>query len=337
MVQLSETQPALIDLDIESEDHGARLDRVLARRLPQLSRTRLKDLILAGAVSEGDDVLFKPSHLVATGDVISIVLPPPIDAEPKPEAIPLTIVYEDHDIIVIDKPAGLVVHPAPGHWQGTLVNALLHHCATSLSGIGGVKRPGIVHRLDKDTSGLLVIAKNDVAHHGLAAQFADHGRTGGLHRRYMALCWGVPDRPRLTIDGAIGRDPRNRQKMALVAPGAGRPAITHVELLAQFNIAGQNGAALLACTLETGRTHQIRVHLTHIGHPLMGDETYGAGFKTKASKLSPPAREALETLARQALHAAELGFQHPVTGENMRFLSPLPPDLTHLRSALDQS
>lgn len=325
------------DIDIDAAEHGQRLDLVLSRRLDRLSRTRIKDLIIAGAVREGEVALVKPSHKVSAGDIITIDLPPPVEAEPKAEAIPLNVIFEDEHLIVIDKPAGLVVHPAPGNWQGTLVNALLHHCAASLSGIGGVKRPGIVHRLDKDTSGLMVAAKSDIAHQGLAAQFADHGRTGALHRRYQALCWGAPERQHFTIQGAIGRDPHARVKMAVLPDGRGKEAITHVERLALFDIAGKPGAAHLACALETGRTHQIRVHLTSQGFPLMGDELYGSGFKTKIEKLPPATRTALETLGRQALHAAELGFEHPVTRKIQRFFSPLPPEMAGLRDTLDQS
>ncbi|WP_376802730.1 RluA family pseudouridine synthase [Candidatus Raskinella chloraquaticus] len=327
----------LKEIDVSDDEHGQRLDRLLASRLAQISRTRLKDLILAGAVRDGDAVLVKPNHRVSAGDVVTLDLPPPEAAIPGAEAIPLNIVFEDAHLIVIDKPAGLVVHPAPGHWQGTLVNALLHHCADSLSGIGGVKRPGIVHRLDKDTSGLIVAAKSNAAHQGLAAQFADHGRSGPLHRLYLALCWGVPERPRFTVAGAIGRDPRNRLKMAIVPEHLGREAITHVERRAVYMMAGKPGTSLNACRLETGRTHQIRVHLTHAGLPLLGDDVYGTGFRTKAAKLPPSARMALEKLGRQALHAAELGFEHPVTGEIHRFSSPFPADLAVLRDALDES
>lgn len=336
-MSLPDSLLATTEIDITPGEAGERLDRLLAMRLNHLSRTRLKDLILAGNVRDGEIAIIKPNHRVGAGDIIFIDVPPPAQATPEAEAIALNIVFEDEHLIVIDKPAGLVVHPAPGHWQGTLVNALLYHCADSLSGIGGVKRPGIVHRLDKDTSGLLVAAKSDIAHQGLAAQFADHGRSGPLHRLYLALCWGVPERPRFTVQGAIGRDPRNRLRMAIVSDAAGREAITHVERLAVFTLGGAAGMSLLACQLETGRTHQIRVHLTHAGLPLMGDEIYGSGFKTKASKLHPRAQTALENLGRQALHAAELGFAHPVNGEILRFSSPFPSDLSTLRAALDES
>lgn len=334
---MTDILPDAIDIDITPEEAGERLDRVLSQRLPEISRTRLKDLIIAGAVREGEAALVKPSHKVGAGDLITVDLPPPVEAEPQPEAIPLTIVFEDEHLIVIDKPAGLVVHPAPGHWQGTLVNALLHHCADSLSGIGGVKRPGIVHRLDKDTTGLMVAAKSDAAHQGLAAQFADHGRSGALHRRYQALVWGVPERLHFTVEGAIGRDPHNRVKMAIVPEGVGRHAVTHVERLKMFDVAGKPGISHVGCTLETGRTHQIRVHLTHCGLPLLGDELYGTGFKTKALKLAPAAQKALHDLGRQALHAGELGFEHPATGEILQFFSPFPADFARVYTALDES
>src|SRR5262245_21292263 len=303
-------------------ESGDRLDRVLATRVA-LSRTRLKALILAGEVAIGGRTIRDPGYRVNAGEVVSVTVPPPEPAAPQGEAIPLAIVYEDADLIVIDKPAGLVVHPAAGNDTGTLVNALIAHCGDSLSGIGGVRRPGIVHRLDKDTSGLMVVAKNDRAHRALARQFADHGRTGPLERRYLAFAWGVPDRPKGSIDAPLDRHPRARERQA-VRP-EGREAITHWQVLERY--AGTDGrpvASLLDCRLETGRTHQIRVHLAHIGHPLLGDDLYGPGFKTKAAHLSPAARQALEDLGRQALHAYILGFEHPSTGEFLEFRSELP-------------
>jgi len=320
-------------ITVTGDEGSARLDRVLAVRLPELSRSRLKALILAGQISLRNAPILDPAYHVALGDTITIRVPPPVSAEPEPENIPLDIVFEDDDIIVIDKPRGLVVHPAAGHETGTLVNALIAHCGNSLSGIGGVKRPGIVHRLDKDTTGLMVAAKNDRAHASLSAQFADHGRTGALRRGYMAFVWGVPNRPHGTIDAPIDRHPHAREKMA-VRQG-GREAITHWEVLDTFN--GRDGkpvAALLACQLETGRTHQIRVHLSHIGHPLMGDAVYGPGFKTKANALAPDAKAALEGLGRQALHAYLLKLEHPGTGEILEWTSDLPPDLAALRDRL---
>src|SRR6266700_4916097 len=265
-----------------SEDRQ-RVDRVLAQHAG-LSRSRLKALILAGEIAIDGRTIRDPAHRVNAGAAITVRVPPPADPAPGPEAIALAVVYEDAELIVIDKPAGLVVHPAAGNWTGTLVNALIAHCGDSLSGIGGVRRPGIVHRLDKDTSGLMVVAKNDLAHQALAAQFADHGRTGPLIRGYLAFAWGVPDRPKGTIDAPLGRHPRARERMA-VREG-GREAVTHWEIQETFaGVDGRPVASLLACRLETGRTHQIRVHLAHIGHPLMGDSVYGPHFKTKASHL----------------------------------------------------
>jgi len=327
-----------LEVTVAGDEGSIRLDRVLAVRLQELSRSRLKALILAGRVSI-DSVTIKsapirdPAYHVAAGDTITIDVPEAVAAEPQAEDIALDIVYEDDDIIVIDKPKGLVVHPAAGHETGTLVNALIAHCGASLSGIGGVKRPGIVHRLDKDTTGLLVAAKNDRAHKSLTEQFADHGRTGAMRRGYMALVWGVPNRQRGTVDAPIDRHPHAREKMAV--RDSGREAITHWEIRETFN--GRDGkpvAALLACQLETGRTHQIRVHLASIGHPLIGDDTYGPGFRTKAALLPAAARAALEGLGRQALHAYLLGVEHPVTGETLVYRSQLPADLDILRRAL---
>ena len=317
------------------EQAGERLDRWLALTFPEHSRSRLKALILDGAVTVNGRSVTDPALKLKAGDAVVLALPPPAAAEPRPEAIPLKVVHEDEDLIVIDKPAGLVVHPSAGHETGTLVNALLHHCGASLSGINGVLRPGIVHRLDKDTSGLLVVAKNDAAHKKLADQFADHGRTGALERLYLALCWGVPMRPHGTIDAAIARSTVNREKMAIVAGDKGRFAVTHYEVRETFAGADTKPvAALIDCALETGRTHQIRLHMAHVGHPLLGDEVYGAGFRTKASLLPPKARAALEKLGRQALHAAVLGFEHPRSGKVLHFESPPPPDLARLIKTL---
>lgn len=319
---------------VTEDDRGARLDKVLASHLPALSRSRLKDLALAGAVEVNGVAAADPARKMRVGETITLTVPPAAPADPEGEDIPLVIVHEDDDLIVIDKPAGLVVHPSAGHETGTLVNALIHHCGKSLSGINGVMRPGIVHRLDKDTSGLLVVAKNDRAHKALADQFADHGRSGPLERRYLALCWGVPRHPQGTVDAAIGRSTVNREKMAVVADDKGRFAITHYRVLETLPGAdGKPVASLVECMLETGRTHQIRVHMAHLGHPLLGDETYGAGFRTKTNLLSPTAREALEKLGRQALHAAELGFEHAASGEFLSFESDLPGDLAALLAA----
>ena len=318
---------------ISGEEAGERLDRVLAARIEELSRSRLKVLILEGAVAIGGSTIRDPGYRVKSGETVAVAVPPPEPARPEGEDIPLTVVFEDDDIVVIDKPKGLVGPPAGGHWPGTLVNALIAHCGDSLSGIGGIKRPGIVHRLDKDTTGLMVVAKTDRAHQSLAAQFADHGRTGALKRGYLALVWGVPDRPKGSIDAPIERHPRARDKMAV--RDGGREAVTHWQLLERYDGAdGRPVASLLACRLETGRTHQIRVHMAHIGHPLLGDDAYGPGFKTKATHLSPVGRDALAALGRQALHAYLLGFEHPATGELLEFRAELPADLARLRSVL---
>jgi 23S rRNA pseudouridine1911/1915/1917 synthase len=310
-----------------------RLDRVMARLWSDLSRSRLQALIRDGQVTVNGILTLDPSGKVAAGARIALVVPPATPAEPMGEAIALQIAYEDDDLIVIDKPAGLVVHPAAGHESGTLVNALIAHCGESLSGIGGVKRPGIVHRLDKDTSGLLVIAKNDRAHQGLAAQFADHGRTGPLERAYLALVWGMPQRHNGTVEAALARSLHNREKIAVVPTERGRYAITHYELIETLPPSDPI-ASLMRCELETGRTHQIRVHMAYIGHPLLGDLVYGSGFKTKANRLSEVQQAALKTLGRQALHAAVLGFEHPRSGEFLRFESPLPADMAGLLEAL---
>jgi 23S rRNA pseudouridine1911/1915/1917 synthase len=317
---------------IACSDAGDRLDRMLAAHTA-LSRSRLKALILDGKVTIGVRTIRDPSYRVNAGETVTLSLPPPVPAAPAPEHIPLNVVYEDAEIIVIDKPAGLVVHPAPGHGSGTLVNALIAHCGDSLSGIGGVKRPGIVHRLDKDTTGLMVVAKTDRAHHALAAQFADHGRSGPLKRGYLTLVWGAPDRPKGTIDAPIARHPRSRDKMAVRA--GGRASITHWQVIERYK--GNDAkpvASLLACRLETGRTHQVRVHLAHAGHPLLGDAVYGRGFKTKDAQLAPPAREALAALGRQALHAYLLAIEHPTSRETLEFRSELPSDFARLRKLL---
>jgi len=329
---MAQGQPAQEEFVTADTETGDRLDRVLAARIAELSRTRIKALILAGEVSLGGRTIRDPGHRVNAGETVAIAIPAPEPATPEGEAIPLDIVYEDDEIIVIDKPKGLVVHPAAGHASGTLVNALIAHCGDSLSGIGGVRRPGIVHRLDKDTTGLMVVAKTDRAHASLTRQFADHGRTGAMRRGYLAFVWGAPDRPRGTVDRPLGRHPHAREKMA-VRPD-GREAITHWQKLETF--AGADGkpvASLLACDLETGRTHQIRVHLAHIGHPLMGDSVYGPGFKTKTAKLPKTAADSLAALGRQALHAYLLAIEHPVTGDVLEFRKELPADLACLRSS----
>jgi 23S rRNA pseudouridine1911/1915/1917 synthase len=317
---------------VEPEHGGERLDRFLAAAASEqnVSRTRVKSLIEAGHVSIDGATVKDPSQLLRAGQTAGLRLPPPANPAPSGENIPLQIVFEDEHLLVIDKPAGLVVHPAGGHETGTLVNALIAHCGASLSGIGGVKRPGIVHRLDKDTSGLLVVAKTDAAHHGLAKLFADHGKTLPLTREYLAFVWGTPARPSGTIDASLGRHATGRQKIAVVPEGRGRRAVTHWRLIESF--AGE--ASLVSCRLETGRTHQIRVHMAHMGHSVLGDPLYAAGFKSKAARLPSEAQANLDALSRQALHAAVLGFPHPVTDVPMRFESPLPQALQRLRDAL---
>jgi 23S rRNA pseudouridine1911/1915/1917 synthase len=319
--------------DVGEENAGERLDRFLgqaaAAQRMALSRTRLKALIEAGEVRIDEGIAHDPSMRLAAGARIAFEAPPPEESTLVGEDLQLAVVYEDEHLIVIDKPAGLVVHPAPGHAAGTLVNALIRHCGASLSGIGGVKRPGIVHRLDKDTSGLLVVAKTDAAHRGLAELFADHGRTGTLEREYLALVWGGFDVTAGKVAAAIGRDTRHRQKMAVVSAPRGRHAATHWRLEEALG-----AASLVVCQLETGRTHQIRVHMASIGHPLLGDSVYGSGFKTKAALLSDRARSALSALGRQALHASVLGFEHPATGEMLRFERQPPKDFMRLLNAL---
>jgi 23S rRNA pseudouridine1911/1915/1917 synthase len=330
---MTSTQGRSEKLVVAAEEAGERLDRVLAARVAELSRSRHKALILAGRVAIDGTTIRDPGHRVNAGGTIMLELPPAEDDEIGPETIPLEVLFEDEEIIVIDKPAGLVVHPAAGNRSGTLVNALIAHCGESLSGIGGVKRPGIVHRLDKDTTGVMVVAKTDRAHQLLSRQFADHGRTGTLRRAYLAFVWGAPERPRGTIDRPIGRHPRARDKMSVRA--GGRAAVTHWEVLERYSGAdGAPVASLLACRLETGRTHQIRVHLASIGHPLIGDAVYGAGFRTKANQLGPKARAAVAALGRQALHAYLLAIEHPSQGANLEFRSELPDDLRCLRHSL---
>jgi len=340
-----------LDVMIEDGAGAERLDAALAKRLPGVSRSRLKALITDGQVSSGGATLKDPSRRVNAGDRLTVEVPNAVPAVPQGEAIPLDIVYEDAELIVIEKPAGLVVHPGAGNWSGTLVNALIAHCGSSLSGIGGVARPGIVHRLDKDTTGLMVAAKTDRAHIHLSRQFADHGRKGDLERAYLALVWGTPRQRTGTLESQISRSPRNREQMAVVKTG-GREAITHYEVLENFSLpdisaaerrklpgtpAAEALASLVECRLETGRTHQIRVHMAAMGHPLLGDTTYGSGFRTKIDKLvklAPDVADALTGLGRQALHAYLLAFEHPVTREVMHFEGELPEDLDRLVEAL---
>jgi 23S rRNA pseudouridine1911/1915/1917 synthase len=311
-------------------DEAVRLDRFLGSRFPDLSRARFQRLIAEGQVMVAGGVVLDSGLKLKPGQEVSVVMPAPVAAYPEAQAIDLEVVHEDRDLIVINKPAGLVVHPGAGNESGTLVNALLAHCGDSLSGIGGVKRPGIVHRLDKDTSGLLVVAKNDKAHQGLSEQFAAHGRDGRMEREYLAFVWGVPERPAGTIATGLGRSTANRQKQTVSNRADAREAITHYQVEERFGTA----ASLVRCRLETGRTHQIRVHMAHIGHPLLGDMVYGAGFKSALTRLGDPARETVKFLKGQALHAAVLGFEHPSSGRKMRFSAPLPAALEQLRLAL---
>jgi 23S rRNA pseudouridine1911/1915/1917 synthase len=317
---------------VEPDAAGGRLDGVLAKAFTGFSRNRLKELILAGAVAINGQTVDEPKYRLKAGQQVVLVAPEPLDAEPEPQAIALDILYEDDELIVINKPAGMVVHPAPGSPDGTLVNALLHHCGASLAGIGGVKRPGIVHRLDKDTSGVMVAAKTDRAHASLSAQFADHGRTGPLHRAYIAFVWGRTESARGSVDAPLGRDPNTRLKQAVRRDG--REAVTHYLTQARYGGEGWRITRLL-CALETGRTHQIRVHMAHIGHPLVADPVYAAGFATKINRLPEPLKAVVGGLGRQALHAAELGFAHPLGGDEMVFEAPLPTDLEALQNALE--
>ena len=310
---------SIIEAIMSQAQDGLRLDRALADLLPDLSRERLKGLIGEGQVSSSDVSKINASMKVAAGQSFTVTLPAPVPLDTVAQDIPLTIVHEDADLIVVDKPAGLVVHPAAGNLDGTLVNALLHHCEGKLSGIGGVARPGIVHRIDKDTSGLLVVAKSDKAHEGLARQFKDHS----IDRLYAAIVYGVPVPGSGTVDAWVGRSDADRKKMAVHREGRGKHAVTHYRMVERLQ-----GAAMVECRLETGRTHQVRVHMHHIGHPLIGDPVYGRerkGFKS-----------ILETLGfkRQALHAKSLGFIHPVTSERLMFQSVLPGDMQELLSQL---
>ncbi|MBV9993598.1 MAG: RluA family pseudouridine synthase [Caulobacteraceae bacterium] len=307
----------------EGEASG-RLDKALTAKLPELSRARLQALMAEGRVSSAGMALRDPAVRPAAG-LYEILIPPPLAAEPLAEPIPLEVLYEDQHLIVVVKPAGMAAHPAPGSETGTLVNALLAHCGASLSGIGGVARPGIVHRLDKGTSGVMVAAKTDAAHRGLAALFAAHD----IERVYTAFTRGAPKEAAASVRGRIGRSPYDRRKMAVVSRG-GREAVTHYRLERRFGPETHPLAARLACRLETGRTHQIRAHLAHLGIPCLGDPLYGSGGP------AAPVREAMRAagLERQALHAAVLGFTHPITGEALRFEAPLPADLADLERRL---
>lgn len=321
------------------ETAEGRLDAWLTAQVgEEFSRSRIKALIKDGQVLLKGAPVTDPQRKVRAGDSYEITLPEPEDPAPKGENIPLDILYEDEDVIVISKPAGLVVHPGPGNWTGTLVNALIHHCGDTLSGIGGVRRPGIVHRLDKDTTGVMVVAKNDMAHRHLSLQFADHGRTMPLERAYQAIVWGRPRSLSGTIDAPLGRATGDRTRRAVKRPEneSADEAITHYEVLERFHESPDANAlaSLVECHLETGRTHQIRVHMAHIGHPLLGDAVYGAGFRTKANLLPDEARKIVKAFDRQALHAYMLQFEHPRTGKVMHFEVPLPDDMVELADAL---
>jgi len=309
-------------ITIDDGQSGMRLDRILADAWPDLSRSRLKALIAAGAVSKIGRVVVDPSCRVKPGEIYRLEVPAPEPAEPVPQDIPLDVVFEDAHLIVIDKPPGMVVHPAAGNPDGTLVNALLAHCGGSLSGIGGVRRPGIVHRIDKDTSGLLVVAKTDAAHAGLSALFAAHD----LERVYQAVVWGLPSPAADRIEGNIGRAPHDRKRMTVLERG-GKPAVTDYAVQA---VAPGGAATLLTCRLATGRTHQIRVHLTARGHPLIGDPLYGRSSKARLAALPPGTLDAVRAFSRQALHAAVLGFRHPVTGVDHKFERAPPADMADL-------
>jgi len=308
-----------IDVRLAPGHAGWRLDRALADAIPTLSRERLKALIRSGAVEVEGKLLRDPALRVRGEEALHVAVPEPTPAHNEAQDIPLTIVFEDEHLLVVDKPAGLVVHPAAGNLDGTLVNALLHHCGGSLSGIGGVARPGIVHRIDKDTSGLLVVAKSDVAHEGLAKQFAAHS----IDRRYLAIVNAVPMAKEGTVDAPLARSAVNRKKIAIVEGKRGKRAVTHWKRLSILR-----DAALVECRLETGRTHQVRVHMASIGHPLVGDPVYGRSGKTHVKILNRL------QFHRQALHAAELGFTHPVTKRRLSFSSPVPSDMQELFNAL---
>lgn len=309
----------IIAVALRAEHAGWRLDRALADTLPTLSRERLKTLVKAGALEREGQPVRDPALKVVGSEQFSLVVPRPTAAEAEAQDIPLLIVHEDEHLLVVDKPAGLVVHPAAGNLDGTLVNALLHHCAGRLSGIGGVARPGIVHRIDKDTSGLLVVAKTDVAHEGLARQFATHS----IERRYVAAVNGIPSLAEGSIDAPLARSSHDRKKIAVVGEGRGKRAVTHWKRLA----IGKD-AARIECRLETGRTHQVRVHMASLGHPLVGDPVYGRSNRTVAAICKNL------NFKRQALHAAMLGFVHPVTKHRLSFDSPVPKDMQELFKTL---
>ncbi|WP_412558290.1 RluA family pseudouridine synthase [Thalassospira sp. MIT1370] len=325
----SDQMPEQLRYIATAQDEGARLDKVLAVAWPDQSRSRIKALIEDGHLRMNGDVARKMSAKVKQDDVFELVIPPAEPAEPIAENIKLDVLYEDDDLLVINKPAGMVVHPAAGNESGTLVNALLAHCGDSLSGIGGVKRPGIVHRLDKDTSGAMVVAKNDTAHRALSTLFSEDKEN--IDRAYLAVVWGVPRPLAGDIEGNIGRSPRNRKKMTVLRTG-GKYALTHYKTL-QFR--DDSLASLVECRLATGRTHQIRVHMTHIGHSLVCDPVYGRNKNSQKCNLET--QELLNAFNKQALHARTLGFIHPRTGEYISTTAPLPDDLNALIESLNLS
>ena len=309
----------IITHKVKKELSEIRLDQFLKKNIIHLSRTRIKKLIVDGFLRVNNRIIMDPSYNVRENDICILEIPEAIKAKPIGEKIDLEIIYEDNDLIVINKQKGLVVHPAPGNPNKTLVNALINHCGNSLSGIGGEKRPGIVHRLDKDTSGLLVVAKNDRSHNGLASQFKNHGKDGKLIRAYKALIWGIPTFSSGKISTFIGRSDRNRKKMMVInnEKYKSKEAITNWKVLGKNS---ENNITLIECKLETGRTHQIRVHLDYISHPILGDPLYGQGYKTRINKLEPNIKFLVEKHGNtQALHAYKLGFKHPITNENLIF------------------
>ena len=338
---MTETNSEMEVLIVSHSWAGKRVDKFIsATASDDISRARVQALVRKGFVTINGVEPKGTSTKIAVGDVVRFAMPEPEEAIPQPEDIALDIVFEDADLILVNKPAGMVVHPAPGNWSGTLVNALLHHCKGSLSGIGGVKRPGIVHRLDKDTSGVMVVAKSYRAHVDLQEQFADHGRTGPLERSYWALAWGAPPRMKGTIETHLGRHPTKRLQRAVVNEGGvdAKFAITHYTVLKRFEDLDKKGealASLIECRLETGRTHQIRVHMTHIGNPLFGDPEYGKQFATRGTRLPETAKGLFGSFKRQGLHARTLGFRHPSTGETVSFSADPPKDMADLISALE--
>jgi 23S rRNA pseudouridine1911/1915/1917 synthase len=338
--------PGPIRIKPSREQAGQRIDRLLAETIGTISRSRVKALIEEGALSRSNEgtgavtdsgapsrdsvIVTEPAEPARAGVTYTLILPEPAPAAPQPQAIPFPILYEDRDLIVLDKPAGLVVHPAPGNRDGTLVNALLAHCGPGFTGIGAEKRPGIVHRLDKDTSGVMVVAKTQLANDVLTAAFAARD----LERTYIALCWGLPNPLSGEIEGAIGRDKRDRKRMTVVSHG-GKAALTRYRVIRTFWSHGNPSVALVECRLATGRTHQIRVHMASSGHPIVGDPVYLRRIPADARFVPDPLRRALLDFPRQALHAASLGFHHPRTGEMLRFATPLPADMAELVAQLE--